>query len=83
MNFAVDRVTNTMKAMVDFLVCKPKHFITEGFQYRRAFGIIGKTLFLVMLGTVNFQNQLCFCAKEVNNKLIHGHLPTELHRVLS
>ena len=83
MDFAINRVTNTMKAMIDFLICKTKHFITKGFQYCRAFGIVGKTLFLVMLGTVNFQNQFCLCTKEINNKLIHGYLSTKLHRVLS
>ncbi len=71
------------KICVNVSVGKANNFQSTGIQDGRPLGIAGKSLFLVMLETVDFDDELCLMAVKINDESIYGFLALKADGVRS
>ncbi len=64
---SIDKLTNSGKISFHLIVGNTNDFQTISFQKSSAFCIFQGTFILIVLRSIQFNHEFCFCAIEINN----------------
>jgi len=81
MDCQVNGLTNTSQVLIYISVGKTQNLDSKRFQIFCSLRICGDTLWIIMLGAVQFQHQKCLCAVEIHNIRTEHTLPAKLDRI--